>query len=167
MQLYILIRSLFPGALGYLWWVAPFCKWCGETVDRDIFPPSPPLHLPPPPPPPQTLLLLLFFPHCTLSCRQDQKSSNQRGKNVRYIVETLPWEVRPGRSAHPLVPLQDLLAFIVVVLRLGFPSPYFRPLKTVIFCTAVTSAFSVINGTSWGWCTIPRLKQWPEDMVSS
>lgn len=164
MQLYILIRSLFPGALGYLWWVAPSCKLCGEVVDRDIFPPSPPLPLPPPP---QTLLLLLFFPHCTPLCRQDQKSSNQREKNVGYIVETLPWEVRSGRPSHPLVSLQDLLAFIAVVLRLGFPSPYFRPLKTVIFRTAVTSAFSVINGTSWGWCTIAHLKLWPEDMVSS
>lgn len=164
MQLYILIRSLFPVALGYLRWVAPSCKLCGEAVSRGIFTPSSSLLLPSPP---QTFLLLLFFPHCIPLCRQDKKSSNRREKNVRYIVEALPWEVRPGRSAHPLVSLQDLLAFTVVVLRLGFPSPYFRPLKTVIFCTAVTSAFSVINGTSWGWCTIPHLKQRSEDMVSS
>ena len=164
MQLYILIRSLFPGALGYLWWVAPSCRSCGEAVDTDIFPPSPPLPLLPPP---QTLLLLLFFPHCTPLCRQDQKPNNQREKNVRYVVEALPWVVRPGRSAPPLVSLQDLLAFITVVLRLGFPSPYFRPLKTVIFCMVVTSAFSVIKGTSWGWCTIPHFKKWPEDMFSS
>lgn len=161
MQLYILIRSMFPGALGYLWWVAPSCKLCGEAVDRDIFPLSPPLPLPPPP---QTLWLLLFFSHYTPLCRRNKKSSNQREKNVGFIVEALPWEVRPGRSTRPLVSLQ---AFIVVVLRLRVSSPDFKPLKTVIFGTAVTLALSVINGISWGWCAIPHLEQWPEDVVSS
>lgn len=135
MQLYILIRSLFPGALGYLWWVAPSCKLCGEAVDRDIFAPSPPLPLPPPS---QALLLLSFFPPSTPLCRQDQKSNNQREKNVRYIVGALPWEARPERSAYPLASWQAPLPFTVLPLTLGFPSPYFRLLKTVIFGTAAT-----------------------------
>lgn len=159
MQLYILIRSLFPRALGYLWWVAPSCKLGGVVVDRDIFPPSPPLPLPTP----SCTLLLLSFP----LCKQDRKVSNQREKNATSTEEALPWVVRPGRSTHPLVSLQDLLAFMVVVLRLGFPALYFRPLNPVIICTTVTSAFPVISDTSWGWRTIPQLKQWPEVMAYS
>lgn len=50
-----------------------------------------------------------------------------------YIEGTMPWEGRSGSSAHPLVPLWDLLAFLVVALRLGFPSLHFRPLKLSFF----------------------------------
>lgn len=159
MQLYILIRSLFPGALGYLWWVTPSCKLCGEAVDRDIFPPSSslPLLLSP-----QTFSLLLFFPHCTPLRRQNQKSGNQRGKRVGCIVEALPQQVRAGRSAQPLEVCSALgffagpAAFHSGGVKAGLPTPVFETSSNCRLLPSSYLTFSVISGTLWGWCTVPQ-----------
>lgn len=81
---------------------------------------------------------------------QDQKPSHQREKNVVYIVGTLPGEGRSGSSAHPLASLQDLLAFLVGVLGLGFPSLT----KKIVFFFLHSSHLS----DQWDLLRVPCLK---------
>lgn len=103
------------------------------------FPPFPPLPLPYPP---QTLLLFFFFlpAHFWVAKPKTQQSGVEK-YHVHGGDNAMRRQI--GSSAHPLVSLWDLLAFLVVVLRLGFLSLHFRPLKLSFFFAQQSAQWSM------------------------
>lgn len=161
MQLYILIRSLFPGAPAYLWWVAPFCKSCGEAVNKDRFPPSAPY-------PFLTLHRLFCSSPSSLNahfCVAKPKTQQSEREKCHVHSGDIAMRKEIWEFCSSLISLWDLLG---VVLRLGFPSMHFRPLK-LSFLTSKIVIFlhSCQLSDQWHLLRVPGLKLWLGAVVSS